>query len=117
MRLADGPLTVYELEQLREAPALVVLSACDSAVTTPSHGQELMGLTATLLAGGCGAMVGTVAPVLDARSIELITAFYEHLLRRVSPAAALSAARRDIEDRSAAAYATGVAFGCFGAGV
>jgi CHAT domain-containing protein len=86
-------------------------------MTTPSQGHELMGLTATLLAAGCRALVGTVAPVSDRCTLDLITAFYEHLARGLSPAAALTGARRVTEGHSVAARATAVAFSCFGAGV
>ena len=47
--LADGPLNAYELQQLRRAPELIVLSACDLAVSSTHPGDELLGFAAALL--------------------------------------------------------------------
>src|SRR4029078_4297237 len=42
--LADGPLTVYDLERLPAVPSLVVLPACQSGATAVRAGDEVMGL-------------------------------------------------------------------------
>ncbi len=52
LELADGVLTVYELEQLRRPPQVVVLSACQSGLSAVRPGDELMGLVAALLTLG-----------------------------------------------------------------
>jgi hypothetical protein len=114
--LFDGPVTVYELERLRRAPDLVVLSACDSAVSEVSAGEELMGLTASLLALGCRTLVGSTASVEDASTRPLMLAFHDRLAAGDTPAAALARARESTSANDAAAFATAVAFGCFGAG-
>jgi CHAT domain-containing protein len=114
--LVDGPLTVYELEGLRAAPELVILSACDSAVAAASVGDELMGLTATLLALGSRTLIGATSPVSDASSVPLMIAFHEALAIGHTPAAALAAARHAVDQSDPTARATAVAFGCFGAG-
>ena len=114
--LFDGPVTVYELERLRRAPHVVVLSACDSAVAAGSAGEELMGLTASLLALGCRALVGSVAPVADASTRPLMLAFHEHVAAGQTPAAALALARASTFSSDPAAVAAAVSFGCFGAG-
>src|SRR5262249_21299457 len=44
--LADGPLTVYDLERLTRTPRLVVLPACHSGSAAVHAGDELMGLSA-----------------------------------------------------------------------
>ena len=58
LELADGVLTVYELEQLRRPPQVVVLSACQSGLSAVRPGDEVMGLVAALLDPrrpvGCG---------------------------------------------------------------
>ena len=43
LRLADGPLMVYDLERLRRAPDLIVLSSCDAALSAVHPGDELVG--------------------------------------------------------------------------
>ena len=116
LRLVDGPITVYELERLRRAPSLVVLSACNSAIGAPSAGEELMGLAACLLSLGCRALVGTVARVADASALPLMEAFHDRLAAGHSPAASLGLARSWIRATDRTSVAAAVAFGCFGAG-
>jgi CHAT domain-containing protein len=48
LTLADGPLTVYDLETVRRAPHTLVLSACESGLSDVRPGDELMGLAAAL---------------------------------------------------------------------
>ena len=50
LRLADGAMTVFDLEKLRRAPRLVVLAACDVGTAAVSAGDELLGLSAALRA-------------------------------------------------------------------
>ena len=115
--MVDGPLTVYELERLRKAPELVLLSACDSASSRPTGaGEELMGLTATLLALGCRTLIGAVAPISDVAAQPLMAGVHAALAAGRPPTVALAEARRSIDPADRAAFATGVAFGCFGAG-
>jgi hypothetical protein len=116
LQMVDGPLTVYELERLRKAPELVLLSACDSAVSATGAGEELMGLTATLLALGCRTLIGAVAPISDVAAQPLMAGVHAALAAGRPPAMALAEARRSIDPADRAAFATGVAFGCFGAG-
>ncbi len=40
-RLADGPLTVYDLERLERPPALLILSACESGLSGVRPGDEV----------------------------------------------------------------------------
>ncbi len=62
LRLDDGPLTVYDLESLKCPPDLVVLSACDSGLSTVHRGDEIIGFAAALLALGTRSVIATVAP-------------------------------------------------------
>ena len=49
IELDDGPLTVYDLERLKQAPYRVVLSSCDSAVGVAVGADELLGLVSALI--------------------------------------------------------------------
>ena len=49
LRMHDGPLTVYDFEQLRRAPYRLVLPSCDSGVLAPAGADELLGLVSSLL--------------------------------------------------------------------
>src|SRR5205085_12534957 len=66
LELADGPLTVYDLEALRRAPATMVLSSCDAGLSAVHPGDELLGLAAALLALGTRTLVASLLPVPDA---------------------------------------------------
>ncbi len=109
LHLADGPLTVHDLEHLEQAPDTVVLSACDSGLSAVRPGDELMGLAAAVFALGTRTLVASVVPVPDAASHDLMVAFHDELLAGRPPAAALAAAQRD---RGIA----GAGFVCLGAG-
>ncbi len=93
LELADGPLTVHDLERLRVAPHRVVLSACESGVVAPVGAEELLGLTSALLALGTAGLVCSVAEVDDARTAELMVDLHAHLYAGLDPASALHAVR------------------------
>jgi hypothetical protein len=111
LRLGDGPLTVYDLEGLRRPPGLVVLSACDSGMSTVHRGDEIMGFAAALLAMGTRSVIATVAPVRDGAARDVMLRLHEHLRSGRSPATALAEAQRESGDDPAAA-----AYVCYGAG-
>jgi len=107
LRMADGPLMVYDLERLRRAPDLIVLSACDTALSAVHPGDELVGLSSALFALGTRTLVAAVSPVDDEAAKTLMVDFHRRLANGRSPAAALAEAQ----------LAHGViGFACFGAG-
>jgi hypothetical protein len=112
LQLADGPLTVYDLEGLRRAPRRLVLSACDSGLSGVRPGDELMGLAGALFALGMGTLVASVIPVPDDATGELMVAFHERLHAGLPPAHALAA----VQAASAGDAAVSASFVCFGAG-
>jgi Tfp pilus assembly protein PilF len=63
LEMADGPLTVYDLEHIARPPRWMVLSACDAGRSAVHPGDELMGTSAALLALGTRAIVASAAPV------------------------------------------------------
>jgi hypothetical protein len=93
LELADGPLNVYELQRLRRAPEVVVLSACDLAISGRRPGDELLGLAAALLGMGTRTIVASVVPVPDAPARRLMLAFHRALRHRHEPATALALAQ------------------------
>lgn len=96
--LADGPLTVHDLERLRRAPYRVVLSACESGVLAPVGSQELLGLAAALFSIGTAGLVCSVAEVNDRATAELMVRLHDALAHGKDPAAAL----HDVRQASAA---------------
>ena len=77
----DGRLHVYEIQdELRfDRRPLVVLSACETAASKGSRGDDLLGLTQAFLAAGSSAVVSTLWPVEDRASASLMTVFYRNL--------------------------------------
>jgi hypothetical protein len=96
--------------RLARPPRHVVLSACDSGLPAVQPGDELLGLTAALLALGSRSLVATVVAVPDEESRPMMVRFHRHLLAGLGPAAALAAAQRELASPAAASFV------CFGAG-
>jgi tetratricopeptide (TPR) repeat protein len=114
LRLADGQLTVYDLERLRQPPRTLVLSSCNSGMSDVRPGDELMGLAAALLAMGTRALVASVVPVPDEATRTLMLAFHDQLRRGCTASEALAAAQgqcRFASPRALVACAGFVAFG------
>jgi tetratricopeptide (TPR) repeat protein len=117
LRLADGPLTVYDLERLRRAPRRLVLSACDSARTAVLVGDELLGLAPTFLALGGAAMVASVVLVPDAETCPLMLDLHRELRAGRPLATALATAQaRARATGDSRSVAVAAAFVCIGAG-
>ena len=114
IQLADGPLMVYDLEQLDQVPHTVVLAACDSGRAAIPTGDELLGLGATLVSRGAAHLVGSVLPVPDAETAPLMTAFHRHLASGQPPPQALAAAQWQLHDTHPAATAAAAGFVCLG---
>jgi hypothetical protein len=89
--LADGPLTVYDLERLRRAPQAIMLAACDSALSAAHPGDEMTGLASALLAVGARSVVAPLLPLPDEVAIRLACAWHGLLSAGHSPADALAA--------------------------
>ncbi|MDX6223489.1 MAG: hypothetical protein QOD91_2543 [Frankiales bacterium] len=113
LQMADGPLTVHDLETMSAAPSVVVLSACDSGLSAIHPGDELMGLAAALLRTGTRALVASVAPVPDDVARATMVGFHASLSQGSAPAAALLEARAALGE---AEQVQAGAFVCFGAG-
>ncbi|WIX88132.1 CHAT domain-containing protein [Amycolatopsis sp. DG1A-15b] len=111
LRLADGPLTVYDLERLARPPRQVVLSGCDSGRSAIHAGDELLGLASALLALGTTSLVATVLPIPDDAGRALMLRYHRHLAAGHTPAAALAQAQSELPDSPAAA-----SYVCYGAG-
>jgi CHAT domain-containing protein/Tfp pilus assembly protein PilF len=108
LELADGALTVYDLELLRRPPRVVILSACQSGLSAVHAGDEIVGLVAALLTMGAHAVVASVVPVEDRASADLMVALHERLKSGQPPALALAGAQ------GASPIAVGLSYVCFG---
>jgi tetratricopeptide (TPR) repeat protein len=98
IELDDGPLTVYDLERLKQAPYRVVLSSCSSAVGVAVGADELLGLVSALISLGSAGVVASVVPVNDPATVPLMTALHEHLRAGSDLAQALTLAQHAVGD-------------------
>jgi len=104
LQLSDGMLMGYDVDALGQAPALVVLSACDVGRHDVRPGDESLGMATAFLGAGAGTVVAAVCRVADDVAPVVMESMYAALLAGRSPASALAAA----EDNAG--------FVCFGAG-
>ena len=79
LRMHDGPLTVYDFEQLRSAPYRLILSSCDSGVVAPVGADELLGLVSSLLPLGTAGIIAGVVPLNDYAVVPVMTDLHRHL--------------------------------------
>lgn len=93
IELADGPLTVYDLERVRRGPRRLVLSACDSGLSAVHAGDELMGLAGAVFSLGTSTLIASVVPVADDATKALMVELHRALCAGSAPADALAAAR------------------------
>jgi hypothetical protein len=110
LMFADGPLTVYDLNQLRQAPQVVVLAACDVGRSVVRAGDELLGLSATFLALGTRQVIASVVPVPDAETAPLMVALHRFLAAGQPAAAALALAQQQLGGTHPAAMAAAAGF-------
>jgi tetratricopeptide (TPR) repeat protein len=114
--LADGPLTVYELEQVSSRPHHVVLAGCDTGRLQVVAGEETLGLGAAVLGGGTATLVAPVIPIPDLATVPLMRSYHEGLVAGLPPAAALAAAQAAVDPDDALSRAAAAGFICLGAG-
>jgi CHAT domain-containing protein len=117
LEFADGPLTVYDLEQLDALPHTVVLASCESVKSAQWAGDELIGLAATFLSRRTAQLIGSVVPVPDAETVPLMVALHRSLADGLPAAEALAGAQRSLLDPHSPSYAAAAGFVCVGAGL
>jgi CHAT domain-containing protein len=92
----DGPLTVYDFEQLRRAPYRLVLSSCDSAVGAPAGADELLGLVSSLLPLGTAGIVAAIVPLNDNAAVPVMIALHSQVRAGRTLAESLSSVRHQL---------------------
>jgi hypothetical protein len=106
LELAGGPVMGYDLQRLKAAPVLAVLSCCDLGLADVRPGDETLGMVSALLHAGTATAVASVTQVADDTAMRVMTSLHAALRRGLSPAQALAEAGRDEP----------AGFVCFGAG-
>jgi CHAT domain-containing protein len=95
LRMHDGPLTVYDFEQLHRSPHWLILPSCDSGVLAPAGADELLGLAASLLPLGTAGLIVSMVPVNDRAVMPLMMSLHQCLRAGQSLAEAMCSVRRD----------------------
>jgi len=95
LRMHDGPLTVYDFEQLRRAPYRLVLSSCDAGILAPAGADELLGLVSSLLPLGTAGIIASVVPLNDHAVVPLMVSVHRCLRAGQSLAEAMYSVRQD----------------------
>lgn len=92
LQLADGPWFGYDIDRLRQAPDVVLLSACEVGRSNVRWGEELLGMSTAWLHAGARCVIASAAAVNDQAAYDVLVAVHEQLAAGVDPAAALAAA-------------------------
>jgi hypothetical protein len=92
IRLADGPVFAYELDQSAGSAEHVVLSACELGQATIRPGDEALGLTSVLLHLGTRSVISGVAKVHDQVAAEVMLRYHEALADGIASDQALAEA-------------------------
>jgi tetratricopeptide (TPR) repeat protein len=101
IELADGPLSVYELERIGPVPPTVVLATCDSGIGGGHSGAQLHGLAGTLLTMGAQTIVAAIGALPDnSETRETMVTLHRDLVRGVSASASLARQRAADNDAS-----------------
>ncbi len=93
--LADGALTVYDIERLATPPSVVVLPACNAGTAAVSVGDELIGTASALLGTGVRSVIAPVTVVNDEATVEVMARLHRHLAAGRTPSGALAATRTE----------------------
>ena len=96
LQLSDGPFFAHDLRQCRFHDATIVLTACSSGAGIAPTGNEWIGLSRGFLMAGASSVVGSLWPVHDLATLELMRRFYPGISRGRSPAESLGDAMRGL---------------------
>jgi hypothetical protein len=111
LQLADGDLTIFELERCVTLPHTIVLSACNAGQSAVLRGGALLGMANSLVQLGLSNVIAPLTPVNDERSVSLMTALHGRL--RAGQDAASALATVGIDD-DGSLDPTAASFSCFG---
>ena len=115
LRLHDADLTAFDLERLRRAPSLVVLSGCESGLVDALPGEESSGVATALFNRGAATVIGATIKLPDTEATAaMFVDLHERLHAGRQPSVALYEAQQAVADPAGRIVAQAV--GCFGGG-
>lgn len=116
LRLADGPLTVHDLEHLDRPAHHWIIAACELAGPGRLTGPDLEGVIAALLGGGAGGVVAAGVSVPDVDTRDLMVELHRCLASGADLAESLRRARSAVDVTDPVGFVAGTAFSCYGGG-
>lgn len=116
LRFADGPLTLYDLDDLACCPSTVTMSACEGANSVVLAGDEMLGFAAAFLGRGTRHVLGSIGPLPDAETEPLMVQLHARLAAGDAPAAALVQVQSSIDPTDVRSWAAAGSFVCIGGG-
>jgi CHAT domain-containing protein len=96
LRFSDGWLSARDLYQLRLNTPLVVLSACETGLSSAHSGDEIFGLARGFFYAGAPCLLVSLWAVKDEATLLLMRTFYQQLCRGASVAEALQSAQETV---------------------
>jgi CHAT domain-containing protein len=111
--LSEGSIWLDQIHDLAPLPDLVTFSGCSAIFSRVYDGDEHIGLPSTCLISGSQTIVGSIWPVADESSAQMMTKFYDHYLQGNRPAVALALAQREIHQANSGLPAW-AGFSCVG---
>ncbi|WP_300012446.1 CHAT domain-containing tetratricopeptide repeat protein [Pseudonocardia sp.] len=114
LQMADGPLTLHELDLRGIAPARMVLASCDSAADTSYAGDEVLGFVGALLSRGTAGLVASIVPVGDSESIALAAHLHRGLADGLRMTDALHRARAALDTSDPRGFVNWCGFTAYG---
>ena len=82
IQLGDGPLSLFDLYDLRVSAELVTLSGCGTGLNALIGGDELLGLVRGWLYAGAHSVVVSLWDVNDRSTAALMADFYQRFATR-----------------------------------
>ncbi len=113
--LADGYLTVHELDLRSDVPHRVVLAACDSGKDVSYEGNELLGFVSTLMARGAAGVLASSVLVPDEGVLPFMTGLHKGLSSGQTLTQALFEARATLDPGDPGQFVAWCAFNAYGA--
>jgi CHAT domain-containing protein len=92
--LSDSDVWLDQLNDLAPLSRLVVLSGCNGIQNRIFTGDEHLGVAIRCLLAGAQVVIGSLWPVLDSSTVDLMNDFYAHLIDHGSPSSALAHMQR-----------------------
>jgi len=109
LHMFDGALSVYDLEELQSPPDLVVLPACNAAMTEARSGEQVVGTTSALLGIGVRTVIAPMSTINDRATVAMMDRFHAALAECGDGAQALRSVREEIPADADSATAAVVA--------